>query len=189
MSANISWMISKCLFNTPSNTPFWGYTLLYKMFIYICWRLFNPVWGTLAPDTAKGMQKLMDNFQTGLIRDILGENDEKWARQQDDGYTGSLQEVGKISQYTSIVEALRPITQRIIQKSWQTTDHSKVCGEYIRKKKQEDYRRNGVWIEKHFMILWASHKFTNFSSKIQVVISAMLNAGRKKVANRLSNSQ
>jgi len=31
----------------------------------------------LAPDTVKGLQKLMDNFQTGLIRDLLGENDEK----------------------------------------------------------------------------------------------------------------
>jgi CheY-like chemotaxis protein len=31
----------------------------------------------LAPDTAKGLQKLMDNFQTGLIRDFLGENDEQ----------------------------------------------------------------------------------------------------------------
>ena len=31
----------------------------------------------LAPDTAKGLRILMDNFQTGLISDLLGENDEK----------------------------------------------------------------------------------------------------------------
>ena len=31
----------------------------------------------LAPDTAKGLRILMDNFQTGLIRDLLGENNEQ----------------------------------------------------------------------------------------------------------------
>ncbi|MBW2246962.1 MAG: hypothetical protein JRF62_07130 [Deltaproteobacteria bacterium] len=31
----------------------------------------------MSPDTAKGLRILMDNFQTGLIRDLLGENDEK----------------------------------------------------------------------------------------------------------------
>jgi predicted ATPase/signal transduction histidine kinase/CheY-like chemotaxis protein len=31
----------------------------------------------LAPDTAKGLETLMDNFQVGLIRNLLGENDEK----------------------------------------------------------------------------------------------------------------
>ena len=31
----------------------------------------------LDPDTAKGLRILMDNFQTGLISDLLGENDEK----------------------------------------------------------------------------------------------------------------
>ena len=31
----------------------------------------------LAPDTAKGLRTLMDNFQTGLIRDLFGDNDEK----------------------------------------------------------------------------------------------------------------
>jgi CheY-like chemotaxis protein/anti-sigma regulatory factor (Ser/Thr protein kinase) len=31
----------------------------------------------LAPDTAKGLQTLMDNFQIGLIRDLLGENYEQ----------------------------------------------------------------------------------------------------------------
>jgi ethanolamine utilization protein EutP (predicted NTPase) len=30
-----------------------------------------------APDTANGLQKLINNFQIGLIRDVLGENDEK----------------------------------------------------------------------------------------------------------------
>jgi CheY-like chemotaxis protein len=30
----------------------------------------------LSPDTAKGLRILMDNFQTGLIGDLLGENDE-----------------------------------------------------------------------------------------------------------------
>jgi sulfur transfer protein SufE len=31
----------------------------------------------LSPDTAKGLRILMDNFQTGLIGELLGENDEK----------------------------------------------------------------------------------------------------------------
>jgi hypothetical protein len=31
----------------------------------------------MSPDTAKGLRILMDNFQVGLIRDLLGENDEK----------------------------------------------------------------------------------------------------------------
>jgi CheY-like chemotaxis protein len=30
----------------------------------------------ISPDTAKGLRILMDNFQTGLIGDLLGENDE-----------------------------------------------------------------------------------------------------------------
>jgi hypothetical protein len=30
-----------------------------------------------APDTANGLQTLINNFQVGLIRDVLGENDEK----------------------------------------------------------------------------------------------------------------
>ena len=30
-----------------------------------------------APDTAKGLQKLMDNLQTGLIHNLLGENDDQ----------------------------------------------------------------------------------------------------------------
>jgi hypothetical protein len=29
------------------------------------------------PETAKGLRILMDNFQTGLIGELLGENDEK----------------------------------------------------------------------------------------------------------------
>ena len=31
----------------------------------------------LAPDTARGLQACMDNFQLGLISDLLGENHEK----------------------------------------------------------------------------------------------------------------
>jgi CheY-like chemotaxis protein len=31
----------------------------------------------MSPDTAKGLRILMDNFQTGLIGELLGENDEK----------------------------------------------------------------------------------------------------------------
>ena len=31
----------------------------------------------LAPDTAEGLRILMDNFQVGLIRDLLGDNYEK----------------------------------------------------------------------------------------------------------------
>ena len=30
-----------------------------------------------APDTAKGFGTLINNFQIGLIRDLLGDNDEK----------------------------------------------------------------------------------------------------------------
>ena len=36
--------------------------------------------------TAKGLQACMDNFQPGLISDLLGENHEKWALQEEDLY-------------------------------------------------------------------------------------------------------
>ena len=40
-------------------------------------RLNKGMLAELPPDTAKGLRTLMDNFQTGLIRDFLGKNYEQ----------------------------------------------------------------------------------------------------------------